>query len=83
MTDDIKDPKALREYLDRLDLNMQAVRRRLKRYEDEFGMTSEAFYAQHSTGAAGQRPEFMEWAGEYEMLQRLQKQREEIERKLG
>jgi hypothetical protein len=82
MTDDITDPKALQEYLDRLDLNIQAVRRRLKRFEDEFGMTSENFYAQHGTGSLGQHIEYAEWAGEYDMLQRLHKQYEDIQKRL-
>ena len=82
MTDDIIDPAELRQYLERLELNMQAVRRRLKRFEDEFGMNSDQFYARHTSGALNPRIEYSEWAGEHEMMLRLKKQHEDIKRKL-
>ena len=82
MLDDLKNPKEIRQYLDRLALSMQAVQRRLKRFEEEFGMDSEAFYAKMQNAQLDERVEYAEWAGEHEMLQRLKKQKSELEARL-
>ena len=74
MLDDLRNPKEIRQYLDRLELSMQSVQRRLKRFEEEFGMDSEAFYAKMQNAQLDERVEYAEWAGEHEMLQRLAKQ---------
>ena len=39
------DHATLRRYLQRLEDNIRQISRRLKRFEDEFGMDSEKFYA--------------------------------------
>lgn len=82
MLDDITDPKELRQYLERLQQSIQSVQRRLKRFEDEFGMDSEQFYAKLQNAELSERLEYAEWAGEHEMLQRLLAQRAEIEKRL-
>ena len=82
MLDDLRDPKEIRQYLDRLELSMQSVQRRLKRFEEEFGMDSEAFYAKLQNAQLDERVEYAEWAGEHEMLQRLKKQKTELEARL-
>jgi hypothetical protein len=82
MLDDLRDPKEIRQYLDRLELSMQSVQRRLKRFEEEFGMDSEAFYAKLQNAQLDERVEYAEWAGEHEMLQRLKKQKSELEARL-
>ena len=83
MLDDLKNPKDIRQYLDRLELSMQSVQRRLKRFEEEFGMDSEAFYAKMQNAQLDERVEYAEWAGEHEMLQRLKKQKSELESRLN
>ena len=83
MLDDLRDPKEIRRYLDRLELSMQSVQRRLKRFEEEFGMDSEAFYAKLQNAQLDERVEYAEWAGEHEMLQRLKKQKSELEARLN
>jgi hypothetical protein len=83
MSEEINDPKEIRQYLQRLELSMQAVQRRLKRFEEEFGMDSEQFYRRLQNAELSERLEYAEWAGEHEMLQRLRKQRAELKRKLG
>ena len=80
--DKINDPDEIRAYIGRLELSMQAVRRRLKRFEEEFGMDSEAFYAKLQNAQLDERFEYAEWAGEHEMLQRLTKQKRELEERL-
>ena len=82
MLDDLKDPKEIRRYLDRLELSMQSVQRRLRRFEEEFGMDSEAFYAKLQNAQLDERVEYAEWAGEHEMLLRLKKQKAELEARL-
>ena len=82
MLDDLRDSKEIREYLDRLELSMQSVQRRLQRFEEEFGMDSEAFYAKLQNAQLDERVEYAEWAGEHEMLQRLKKQKSELEARL-
>ncbi len=82
MLDDLRDPKEIRKYLDRLELSMQSVQRRLRRFEEEFGMDSEAFYARLQDAQLDERVEYAEWAGEHEMLQRLKQQKSELEARL-
>jgi len=83
MLDDLKNPKEIKQYLDRLELSMQSVQRRLKRFEEEFGMDSEAFYAKMQNAQLDERVEYAEWAGEHEMLQRLKSQKAELEGRLN
>ena len=83
MLRDLRDPKEIKQYIGRLDLSMQSVQRRLKRFEDEFGMDSEAFYAKLQNAELDERVEYAEWAGEHEMLQRLKQQKAELEARLN
>ena len=76
------DHVTLREYLQRLEENIQAVQRRLQRFETEFGMDSEEFYARLQNAELDERIEYAEWAGEHEMLQRLVKQRDALKKRL-
>jgi len=82
MLDDLQDPKEIRKFLDRLELSIQSVQRRLRRFEAEFGMDSEVFYAKLQNAQLEERMEYSEWAGEHEMLQRLKKQKAELEARL-
>ena len=81
--DNITDPDEIRAYLGRLELSMGAVKRRLRRFEDEFGMDSEAFYAKLQNAQLDERFEYAEWAGEHEMLKRLMKQRDDLKERLN
>jgi hypothetical protein len=87
MDDDISalgsDHATLRRYLQRLEDNIGQVTRRLKRFEEEFGMDSEVFYAKLQNAELDERVEYSEWAGEHEILQRLIKQRDELQKRLG
>jgi len=73
---------SLRQYLKRLEDNLQQVSRRLKRFEAEFGMDSEAFYAKLQNAELDERVEYAEWAGEHETLKRLMQQRDELKKRL-
>ena len=83
MLNDLKNPKEIKQYIGRLELSMQSVQRRLRRFEDEFGMDSEAFYARLQNAQLDERMEYAEWAGEHEMLQRLKQQKAELEARLN
>jgi hypothetical protein len=76
------DHATLRRYLQRLEDNIRQISRRLKRFEDEFGMDSEAFYAKLQNAELDERVEYSEWAGEHEALQRLILQRDELKKRL-
>jgi hypothetical protein len=83
MLNDLRDPKEIKQYLGRLELSMQSVQRRLRRFEEEFGMDSEAFYARLQNAQLDERVEYAEWAGEHEMLQRLKEQKAALEARLN
>ena len=76
------DHASLRQYLKRLEDNIQQVTRRLKRFEAEFGMDSEEFYSKLQNAELEERVEYAEWAGEHETLKRLVKQRDELKKRL-
>ena len=76
------DHATLRRYLQRLEDNIRQISRRLKRFEDEFGMDSEKFYAKLQNAELDERVEYSEWAGEHEALLRLTKQRDELKKRL-
>lgn len=82
MTEQLSDHTSLRQYLKRLEDNIRQVKRRLKRFEDEFGMDSEEFFSRLSDAEPDERLEYAEWAGEHEMLHRLVKQRDELKKRL-
>ena len=50
----------------------------LSRLEDVFGMETSRFYEEYRKGIAGDRPEHIRWAGEYETLKRLRRDRDEL-----
>ncbi len=82
LLDELTDPQEIRRYLDRLALSIQSVQRRLKRFEDEFGMDSEVFYSKLQNAELNERIEYAEWAGEHEMLKRLHAQRATLQARL-
>ena len=76
------DHATLRRYLQRLEDNIRQISRRLKRFEEEFGMDSEEFYAKLQNAELEEREEYSEWAGEHAALQRLTTQRDELKKRL-
>ena len=65
----------LRAYLKRLEINVAQVRRRLRQFEDNFGASTEETFAQLDPDEIEASPLLSEWAGEREMLLRLESQR--------
>ena len=79
---DNAEPEVLRQYLERLEMNLEAVRRRLKRFEDEHGFSTAEFHVRLLAGEM-KGLDYAEWAGEYETAQRLEQQRDEVKKKLN
>jgi hypothetical protein len=72
----------LRAYLRRLEINEAQVRRRLRRFEDRYGATTEAMFANLRLDEIEASVELSEWAGEREMLLRLEAQRAALAERL-
>ncbi len=63
--------KIIRHGLDR-------TRKKLKEFEDKYGMKSEEFYKRYNNGEMGDDMDYIKWAGEYETLQQLEKDYNEL-----
>jgi hypothetical protein len=56
-----------------MDFGIAKTKRRLGELEKEFGMSTREFYEAFQKGNLGDDLEYIRWAGEYETLERLQK----------
>ncbi len=57
----------------RLELALEAARRRLARFEEKYGVPSDRFIAEMAAeDLAGGDDEYVQWAGEYRLMERLQ-----------
>jgi len=57
----------------RLELALEAARRRLAPFEQKYGVTSEHFISEMaSEDLEGADDEYVRWAGEYRLMERLQ-----------
>ncbi len=65
----------LRAYLERLEMNVAQVQKRLIGFEAIFGSTTEEMFARVTPEEIDASPGLTEWAGEHEMLIRLEAQR--------
>jgi hypothetical protein len=72
----------LRAYLKRLELSVDQAKRRLRRIEARFGATTEEMFARLTLEEIQASAELSEWAGEREMLQRLDAQRTALAKRL-
>ncbi len=72
----------LRAYLKRLELNVGQVRRRLRKFENTFGADTEETFARLTPEEIEANAVLIEWAGEREMLQRLEAQRKALANRL-
>jgi hypothetical protein len=56
----------------RLELALDAARRRLARFEEKYGVTSERFMAEMAAeDLEGGDDEYVQWAGEFRLMERL------------
>jgi hypothetical protein len=72
----------LRAYLKRLEMNVAQVRRRLRDFETRFAATTEEMFARLTPEEVEADADLSQWAGEREMLQRLEAQRVALEKRL-
>lgn len=57
----------------RLELALDAARRRLARFEEKYGVSSDRFIAEMAAeDLEGGDDEYVQWAGEYRLMERLQ-----------
>ena len=73
----------LRAYLKRLEMNVVQVRRRLKVFEARFGTPTEEMFSRVSAEEIEADADLSEWAGEREMLRRLDEQRSALKNRLN
>jgi len=63
----------------RLELALKLARERLVPFEQKYGMTSEQFIAGMATeDLEGGDDEYVRWAGEYKLMQRLQEKLQQL-----
>lgn len=75
-------PEDLKAYIRRLEDTLILIRRRLRRYEDEFAMPSREFYRKLQAGELNNRSDFTEWVSEHERSERLAQQINELKARL-
>ena len=63
----------------RLELALKLARERLVPYEQKYGVTSERFIAEMAAeDLEGGDDEYVRWAGEYKLMQRLQEKLQQL-----
>ena len=75
-------PEDLKAYIRRLEDTLILIRRRLRRYEDEFAMPSREFYRKLQAGELNNRSDFAEWVSEHERSERQAQQINELKARL-
>lgn len=64
---------AIQEQIVKLELGLAMARKRLAPFEDKYGVTSEHFISDMAAeDLDGGDAEYVQWAGEYQLMQRLQ-----------
>jgi hypothetical protein len=61
-----------------INFGIAKTKRKLKELEKEFGMNSPTFYKKFNEGQLGDDFKYVRWAGEYETLEQLQKDYDEL-----
>jgi len=62
-----------------INFGIAKTKRKLGELEKESGMDSKYFYEEFQKGKLGDDFKFVRWAGEYETLERLQKDSDELQ----
>ena len=61
-----------------IGLGIAKTKKKLEELEKKFGMDSENFYKKFNKGKMGDDLEYIRWAGEYETLQKLQRDHSDL-----
>jgi len=62
----------------RLRLELRIIREKIKRFEEEYGMSSSEFLERYTRGELGDEEEYMEWYGELKFLEKIHRELEEL-----
>ncbi len=65
---------AISHQLHLIQIGLCKTEQRLTSFEQKHGMDTDGFYRRYNQGSLGDALDYMEWAGEYETLQRLREQ---------
>ncbi len=65
--------KMIRDLAKRVDINesLEELIATLRKFEDKYGMSTVEFYARFMAGKMGDSRDFIKWAGEFMIYQRL------------
>ena len=65
--------KMIRDLAKRVDINesLEELIAALRKFEDKYGMSTIEFYARFATGKMGDSADFVDWAGDFMIYQRL------------
>ncbi|MCK8603920.1 hypothetical protein [Desulfoferrobacter suflitae] len=61
-----------------IEFGIAGTKAKLQELENRLGMASEDFYRQFSEGKLGDDMEYIRWAGEYETLEKLQRDYDDL-----
>ena len=61
-----------------IGFGISKTKRKLEELENKFGMDSGNFYKEFNEGKLGDDLEYIRWAGEYETLQQLQRDQNDL-----
>ena len=70
---------AIRSELHMLDLSLDRTAERLRTFETQYGLTSEAFMHRFEAGELDESLDYIEWAGEIKTYQLLQTQQRALQ----
>ena len=71
---------AVKAEIKSLELGIKRASQKIKKFERKYKISSEEFYGAFSNGELGDDADFMEWAGEYEILADLKQDIEKLRR---
>jgi hypothetical protein len=69
---------ALEHEIKFISIGIRKTEESLRKLEDIHAMPSEQFYAKYSSGELGDSLDFIKWAGEVEILEKLQRSLKEL-----
>jgi hypothetical protein len=71
--------RAIQREINMLSLAVRISREALRTFKQRYDMSSEHFFEHMERGELGDSEDFIEWAGEYELLQRTQNELHELQ----
>lgn len=71
--------RAIKREIEMLKLAVRLSQEALTRFETHYAMPSDEFFEKMEQGELGDSDDFIEWSGEYELLQRTQRELEELQ----